>query len=276
MVASDISMNGENDGVPAEMLRQWSQITILKIALIVVAAWLATLFVQRFVPWFVRRLQPNTRFFLLPWVPLLRLCIIATAVVVITPLVITPTPENLLAVFGAAGLAIGFAFKDYVNCLLAGVVVLFERTYRVGDWVQIGDTFGEVMQIDLRTVSIRTPDDNLVLIPHATIWTAPISNATSGQHELLCVTDFYLAPNHDGALVLERLRNIALTSPLLKPDSEVVVVAAQRPFGLHYKIKSYPRDARDQFQFITDLTVRGHDALRQLGVQLAVAPQAVL
>ena len=81
MVPNDISINDGNDGVPAEMLRQWSQITILKIVLIVVVAWLATLFVQRFVPWFVRRLQPNTRFFLLPWVPLLRLGIIAAAVV---------------------------------------------------------------------------------------------------------------------------------------------------------------------------------------------------
>ena len=50
MVANNISMNGENDGVPAEMLRQLSQITILKIVLIVVAAWIAILFIQRFVP----------------------------------------------------------------------------------------------------------------------------------------------------------------------------------------------------------------------------------
>ena len=127
----------------------------------------------------------GTRFFLLPWVPLLRLIILVAAVVGIAPLVVKPTPENLLALFGAGGLAIGFAFKDYLSCLLAGIVLLIERPYRVGDWVQIGDTFGEVTQIDLRTVSIRTPDDNQVLIPHATIWTTPISNATCGLHELL-------------------------------------------------------------------------------------------
>ena len=266
---------GGNTDRPLEMLRAWSLANIVGIVLVILAAWLANLIVQRFVPWGVRKIWPNTRFFLLPWVPLLRLLIIVAAVVSITPLVIKPTPENLLALLAAGGLAIGFAFKDYVSCLLAGIVLLFERPYRVGDWVQIGDTFGEVTHIDLRTVAIRTPDDNQVLIPHATIWTTPISNATCGQHELLVEANFYLHPNHDGAAVCDALRNVTLASSYLKLDSKIVVVAAQRPYGLHYKIKAYPKDAREQFLFISDLTIRGHQALRQLGVQPITAPTAV-
>ena len=267
-------MGGNTNG-PLEMLRSWSVANIVGILLVIVAAWIANLFVQRLVPWGVRKIWPNTRFFLLPWVPLLRLFIIVAAVVCMTPMVIKPTPENLLALLAASGLAIGFAFKDYVSCLLAGIVLLFERPYRVGDWVQIGDTFGEVIHIDLRTVAIRTPDDNQVLIPHATIWTTPISNATCGQHELFVTTNFYLHPNHDGAAVCDALRNVALASSYLKPDSKIVVVAAQLPYGLHYKIKAYPKDAREQFLFISDLTIRGHHALRQLGVQPITAPIAV-
>ena len=267
-------MGGNTTG-SLEMLREWSHINLVRIVLIIVAAWLANLIVQRVVPWGVRKIWPTTRFFLLPWVPLLRLLIIVAAVVSITPLVIKPTPENLLALLGAAGLAIGFAFKDYGSCLLAGTVLLFERPYRVGDWVQIGDTFGEVTHIDLRTVSILTPDENRVLIPHATIWTTPISNATCGQHELLVVTNFYLHPNHDGVAIRDALRDVTLASPYLKPDAKIVVVAAQRPYGLHYKIKAYPKEAREQFLFISDLTIRGHNALRQLGVQPITAPTAI-
>lgn len=266
---------GGNTDRPLEMLRTWSVANIVGILLVIVAAWLANLIVQQVVPWGVRKIWPNTRFFLLPWVPLLRLFIIVTAAVSITPMVIKPTPENVLALLAACGLAIGFAFKDYVSCLLAGIVLLFERPYRVGDWVQIGDTFGEVTHIDLRTVSIRTPDDNQVLIPHATVWTTPISNATCGQHELLVVTNFYLHPNHDGVAVCDALRDVALASSYLKPDSKIVVVAAQLPYGLRYKIKAYPKDAREQFLFISDLTIRGHHVLRQLGVQPITAPTAV-
>ena len=140
---------GVNADRPLEMLRAWSLANIIGIVLVIVAAWLANLIVQRVVPWGVRKIWPNTRFFLLPWVPLLRLLILVTAVVCVTPLLVSPTPENLLALFAAGGLTIGFAFKDYVSCLLAGIVLLIERPYRVGDWVQIGDTFGEVTQIDL-------------------------------------------------------------------------------------------------------------------------------
>ena len=266
---------GDDSNGSLDMLRNWSLVNIVAILLVFIVAWLANLIVQRVVPWGVRKIWPNTRFFLLPWVPLLRLLIIIAAVVTITPLVIKPTPENLLALLAAGGLAIGFAFKDYVSCLLAGIVLLFERPYRVGDWIQVGDTFGEVTHIDLRTVSIRTPDDNQVLIPHATIWTKPISNATCGQHELLVVTIFYLHPEHDGAAVCNTLREVTLVSPYLKPDSKIIVVAAQLPYGLRYKIKAYPRDAREQFLFISDLTIRGLAALRQLGVQPVAAPTAV-
>lgn len=268
-------MGGNTTGSQSEIMRHWSQIDVSHIVVIVVVAWLANLLVQWIVPWGVRKKWPDTRFLLLPWVPLLRLLILVTAVVCITPLLVSPTPENLLALFAAGGLTIGFAFKDYVSCLLAGIVLLIERPYRVGDWVQIGDTFGEVTQIDLRTVSLRTPDDNRVLIPHATIWTKPISNATCGQHELLCETHFYLQPGHNGETVRDALHSVALTSAYLKPDRKIVVVTDQLPFGMHYKIKAYPKDARDRMQFISDLTIRGHEALRQLDIQPITAPLAV-
>ena len=256
----------------SKMLANWNEIHAVKIVWIVLAAWLANVLIQRCVPPLVRRIRPNTRFLLLPWVPLLRLSILVAAAVVITPLVIQPTPQNLLALLGTVALAIGFGFKDFVSSLLAGLVMLIERSYRVGDWVQVGDTYGEITHIDLRTFSIRTPADNRVLIPHSTIWTKPLSNATCGQHELLFETHFYLHPNHDGMAARDALSDITSTSPYLHPDRKIVVVAAQLPFGMHYKIKAYPKDARDQFLFMTDLTIRGHAALRRLGIQAITAP----
>ena len=258
-----------------EIMHNWSQIHLVQVMLIVIAAWLANVLLQRFLPAVVRRIRPHTRFFLLPWVPSLRLLIFVTAAMWVTPLLIKPTTENLLALVGAVALTTGFAFKDYVSCLLAGIVFLFERPYRVGDWVQIGNTFGEITRIDLRTISVRTPEDNLVLIPHSTLWTTPISNATCGQHDLLCETFFYLHPDHDGTTVRKALHDVAITSPYHRADRRVVVVAAQLPFGMRYKIKAHPKDARDQFLFMTDLTIRGLAVLQELGAQPVTAPTAV-
>ena len=189
----------------------------------------------------------------------------------IIPLFINPTPENLLAISGTLAVALGFAFKDYASSLIAGVVALYERPYRNGDWVKIEDTYGEVQSHDLRTVQILTPDDTLVAIPHGKMWATAIYNGNCGQRDLMCVADFYLHPDHDGILVRQKLRDVAIASPYLNFDRPVIVVAAEQPWGTHYRLKAYPVDGRDQFLFITDLTLRGKAMLRRLGVKAAAA-----
>jgi small-conductance mechanosensitive channel len=161
-----------------------------------------------------------------------------------------------------------------VSSLIAGVVVLYERPYRANDWVQIGDTYGEVQTLHLRTVQVLTPDDTMVAIPHSKIWENAIYNANSGQRDLMCVADFYLHPANDGQEVQQTLYDVVSTSPYLQLNQPVLVVAFEKPWGTYYRVKGYPMDGRDQFQFITDVTLRGKAALHQLGVQSAVAPVA--
>ncbi len=141
--------------------------------------------------------------------------------------------------------------------------------------MQIGDTYGEVIEFGLRTVLLRTADANDVTIPHSTLWHAPLSNATSGQHDLLCVADFYVHPDHDIAPVRQTLHDVAATSVYLKLDRPIVIVMKNEPFGLHCKLKAYAMDAREQFVFIADLTERGNLALRELGLSLVTAPAAI-
>ena len=112
-------------------------------------------------------------------------------------------------------MALGFAFKDYVSSLIAGVVAILERPYRPGDWIKIGPHYGEVRTVGLRAIRIRTADDNVVTIPHGTIWTDSVSNANDGTKTLMCVADFYLLPRHDAALVRSALQDVALTSAYL-------------------------------------------------------------
>jgi small conductance mechanosensitive channel len=77
------------------------------------------------------------------------------------------------------------------------------------------------------------------------------------------VAHFYVAPEHDGQKVLDVLRDVALTSPFVQLDRPVAVVAAEQPWATHYQLKAYPLDGREQFAFLTDLTVRGKEALAE-------------
>lgn len=254
------------------LLRDWREISFFWIVLTLVIAWAAIRLVRLGAKWIAERLPSRYRFYILPWVPVLRLVIIFIAVFEIVPWVIRPTAGNLLAMFGAAGVAIGFAFKDYVSSLIAGLVIVYERPYRVGDWVKIGDDFGEVRSVGMRAVELVTPGDTVVTVPHAAIWNSAIHNSNGGQRDMQCVASFFVAPSHDGDAVRRKLLDVAMTSAYLHFDRPVVVVAAQLPWGARYLIRAYPIECREQFAFIADLTIRGNAALLRLGVKLVAAP----
>ncbi len=250
------------------IVREFHQIPLLRILLIAGAAWLLIRLEMHGGKWLAERLGGRFRLYILPSLPILRLLIVIVAVVLVVPLIIEPTAQNLVAILGASALALGFAVKDYAASLIAGVVATYERPFRPGDWVQIGDAYGEVQSVGLRALRLVTPDDTVVTIPHLKFWSTSIYNANDGKRDLQCVTHFYLHPHHDGAAVRQKLRDVALTSPYLNLARPVVVVLGEEEWGTHYKIRAYPVDSRDQFQFMSDLTVRGKAALTEMGVKL--------
>jgi hypothetical protein len=96
-----------------------------------------------------------------------------------------------------------------------------------------------------------------------------ILNGNDGTRNLMCVANFYLKPEHDGNRVKEALHDTALTSVYLHPRRSILVVADEKPYGTHYRLKAYPNDPRDQFKFTTDLTIRGKQAVMALGAKYA-------
>lgn len=250
------------------VFRDFHQISYPQVILIIIGAWLLIHLETRLGQWLSRRLGGKFRMLILPSVPVLRLVILIVALVLLVPLVIEPTRENLVAILGASALALAFAVKDYVGSLIGGIAAIYERPYRPGDWVRIGEAYGEVQSVGLRAMRLVTPDDTVVIIPHLKYWTASIYNANDGKRDLQCVGHFYLDPHHDGVRVRQKLHDVALTSPYLNMARPVVVVAEEEEWGTHYRIRAYPIDSRDQFQFVSDLTVRGKAALLAMGVTL--------
>jgi len=218
---------------------------------------------------------PRWRIRILGWMPLARLLVVLATTAFIVSLLIVPSWQNVVGMVAGAGLVLSFALKDYGSCLLAGLATIFERTYQPGDWVEIGGAYGEVRSVGLRAVRLVTLDDTEVIVPHSAIWAAPVFNATSGSHTVLCVAELFLHPDHDGLLVQERLRQIAATSPLWLPESAVTVIVEEQPWGTKYRLKAYARDSREQKKFTTDLTLRSKAVFRELGIKPAQAALAV-
>jgi small conductance mechanosensitive channel len=219
--------------------------------------------------------QPRWRIRILAWMPVARLLVVLATTAFIMSLIVVPTWQNVVGLAAGAGLVLAYALKDYGSCLLAGLATMFERAYQPGDWIEIGGAYGEVRSVGFRAVRLVTLDDTEVIIPHSAIWASPVFNATSGNHTVLCVAEFFLHSDHDGLLVQGRLREIAMTSPFWLPDSPVVVGAEEHPWGTKYKVLAYARDSREQKTLTTDLTLRSKAAFRAAGVKSAQAAVAV-
>jgi small conductance mechanosensitive channel len=83
---------------------------------------------------------------------------------------------SIVALLGAAGLAVGLALQGAMSNLAAGVMLLIFRPYKVGDFIDAAGQFGNVTQIDLFTTILETFDHQQIIIPNSKIWGEQIVN----------------------------------------------------------------------------------------------------
>ena len=74
-----------------------------------------------------------------------------------------------LAGLGVVGLAIGFAAKDSLSNIMAGFLIFWDKPFHVGQWVTLGDHYGKIAEITMRTTRVQTRDNRWVVIPNATV-----------------------------------------------------------------------------------------------------------
>jgi len=83
---------------------------------------------------------------------------------------------SVLAMLGAAGLAVGLALQGTLSNVAAGVMLLFFRPFKVGDFVDIGGTAGTVDSIGLFSTILNTPDNVHIVVPNSGIYGGTIKN----------------------------------------------------------------------------------------------------
>ena len=83
---------------------------------------------------------------------------------------------TLLAGLGIGGLAFAFAAKDTIGNLFGSITLLLDRPFRVGDWIKVGSSEGEVIQVGIRTTLLRTTADTVITLPNSTLVNKGIEN----------------------------------------------------------------------------------------------------
>lgn len=83
---------------------------------------------------------------------------------------------SLIAGFGITGLAVSFAAKETIANIFGSISLMFDKVYKLGDYIKVGDHEGTVEDVNMRSTKIRTTDDVLVNIPNETLATSPVYN----------------------------------------------------------------------------------------------------
>lgn len=152
---------------------------------------------------------------------------------------------SIVAVLGAATVAIGFALQGSLSNLAAGVMLLIFRPYKVGDFIDAAGTFGNVEEIDLFTTILQTFDNQQIIIPNSKIWGEKIINHS--HHPVRGVDmRFNVAYEDDTEKARAVIQKVLADHPHVKADpapfieveslSERSVEMLVRPFtdGAHY------------------------------------------
>jgi MscS family membrane protein len=172
--------------------------------------------------------------------------------------IFSPPAETLIAILASLGIALGFASQDIFKNIFGGIMIIFDRPFQVGDKIAMGDYYGEVIKIGLRSTRIVTGDDSMVTIPNGDLMSKSVSNSNSGEPNCQVVAELYLPIDID----TEKVRQIALeaaqVSRYVYLNKSIVVqffneVRETRSY-LKMRLKAYVMDIRYEFTFKSDMT----------------------
>jgi len=185
--------------------------------------------------------------------------------------------ETVLALVGGTfAVAVGFAMRDLVAAMIAGVTIMLDRPFQVGDRVQYAGEYGDIQAIGLRSVRMVTLDDSVVTIPNNKVLTDVTSCGNYGALDMQVAIDFYVGTDQDIDLA-QRLVTEALTSSRFTYLKKPVVVLVRQILkddfvAVHLRGKAYVLDTKYEKAFETDVSKSVLGAFREHAIQ----PPAIL
>lgn len=191
-------------------------------------------------------------------IPIIRIIVWFGVFTFILVAIFRPPLASVLAFAASVGVAVGFAAQDLLKNVFGGIVIIIDKPFQIGDKVEIGNHYGEVVSIGLRSTRIVTPDDSLVSVPNAEVMNQPVSNANVSEENCQVSTEIYLPLTANMEIVKQRALEAAKVSKYIFLNKPIVVLFSQESFAtkvmLKVKVKAYVNDIRNEFIFKSEIT----------------------
>lgn len=173
-----------------------------------------------------------------------------------------------LAGVGVVGIAVGFAAQDAVGNVIAGILIFWDKPFKVGDWIETEDEYGEVTDITLRTTRIRTPRNTYVVIPNKRIIDEVLENYTK-HGELRVDVPVGIAYKEDietaRKALLDSLDQVDTVLDSPEPD---VIVSALGGSSVDLKLRVWIADANRQRATYYKVTEVAKEALDKADIEI--------
>jgi small-conductance mechanosensitive channel len=176
---------------------------------------------------------------------------------------------------GVAGIAIGFAAKDTLSNLIAGILLIIDRPFEIGDRIEVWSspkdsaTWGDVIDIGLRATKIRTTDNIVIIIPNNEIMMRDIINYTALSEDIRVRVPIGVSYDTDVEKAKSVILDTAKTAEwvLRDPPPRVVV----RRFGessVDLQLRVWIKDARRRMDTISYMTDKVKEAFDREGIEI--------
>lgn len=229
--------------------------------------------------WFKRKLEKN----LLPKTNLARSAresmstiigyVGATIAIIIALGVIGVDFSKLVLIAGALSVGIGFGLQNIVNNFISGLILLFERPIKTGDWIVVGQTEGTVKKVSIRSTLIQTFDRSDVVVPNSELVSGTVINWMLRDHSGRIRVPIGVAYGSDTLLIKQLLLDVANEHPDVIKDSNIIPkpIVLFREFGdssLNFELRCYIYNIEHRQITISDFNFAIDSSFREHGIEI--------
>ena len=174
----------------------------------------------------------------------------------------------MLAGFGVAGIAIGFAAQDTLANTIAGFMIFWDKPFEVGDWITVSDQYGQTNRITLRSTRIRTNNNTYVVIPNKRVIDEVLVNHSKhGDTRIEVPVGIAYKEKIPEAreVILERMKEI---ETVLKDPAPDVVVSQMGASSVDMLVRVWIGDAKDEKPVFFRVMEQSKLALDAAGIEI--------
>jgi small-conductance mechanosensitive channel len=177
---------------------------------------------------------------------------------------------KLTIVLSALGIGIGFGLQAIVNNFICGIILLFERPVRVGDFIEVGGEWVVVKKIGLRSTTVQNFDWADVIVPNGDLITNQVVNWTLSDRSVRIVIPVGVERGSDVPLVMETLRQCAASNEKVsKLPEPMILFTGFGESALTFELRVWTLDVSDKLELDSALHQEINRKFQEAGIAIA-------